>query len=117
MNCNITEVYLSEKFRMSHCGELDGCYKCPLSESNNGTKLTCHNLEKENPKKAIEIVQNWSDKHQPKTYLTEFLGKFPAAKLESNGTPSACRQNLDENVICEGNCYRCWNMSVEEVLK
>ena len=64
MNCNRTEVYLSEKFRMSCCGALDGCYKCPLSESNNGTELTCHNLEKENPKKAIEIAQNWSDKHQ-----------------------------------------------------
>lgn len=44
--------YLIERERM--CGMYE-CYECPMSEY-----ADCVNIEAEYPKKAVEIVENWS---------------------------------------------------------
>lgn len=121
IDCSRTENYFIEKSRMTKrqknviC-KLD-CSDCPLSSSNNGTGISCTNLEMSYPEKAIAIVQKWSDEHPPKTYLSEFLKKYPNAPLVHDGTPEICLRKLgltDIKTCRVGGCVECWNQPIEE---
>nr|DAE90106.1 MAG TPA: hypothetical protein [Caudoviricetes sp.] len=128
IDCSKAENYFAEKERMTKrhhlhpsgayvCG-ID-CDICQLSSSNNGTsaKLSCFELESCYPKKAIAIVQKWSDEHQQKTYLSEFLKNYPNAPLVPDGTPEICPLKLgltDIKTCREGGCAACWNQPIEE---
>lgn len=123
IDCSRTENYLAEKQRMTkkhkpnageYICELD-CLDCPLSHSNNGIGEPCFGLETHYPEKVIAIVQKWSDEHPPKTYLSEFLKKYPNALLNDNGLPKGvCLYNLGLADCKEyPNCVDCWNQPVE----
>lgn len=117
IDCNITENYLREKARM-----IDGCHigcgKCPFDPNNNGTGTHCSLLESVHPKKAIEIVQKWSDEHPKKTFLSDFLEKYPNALMDEDGTPLMCPFELgycEEPDDCENRtCSACWNQPLEK---
>lgn len=122
MDCKITENYLKEKSRMS---EYDAkavickvkCENCPLSVYNNGKNLSCNQFERMYPKEAIAIVQKWSDEHQPKTYASDFLEKFPNAERDERGVPRTCRGNIYGigNIgYCGYDCKACWNKVMTE---
>ena len=122
IDCSRTENYFAERRRMTMTAKygickLD-CTKCPLSSKNNGTSenLSCANLEIHYPEKAIAIMQKWSDEHPSKTYLSEFLKKFPNALLNDNGLPKGvCLYNLGLADCKEyRNCVDCWNRPIEE---
>ena len=131
IDCSKTENYLAEKQRMTKNND-NGmcklvCRECPLYSENNGTseKLSCMRLEVHYPKKAIEIVQKWSDEHPQKTYLSEFLEHFPNAPLHVigmlAGTPKdICPYHLGLMSIddCRNDrnrdCIKCWNQAIEE---
>lgn len=122
IDCSRTENYFIEKSRMTKrqknviC-KLD-CSDCPLSSSNNGTGISCTNLEMSYPEKAIVIVQKWSDEHPQKTYLSEFLKNHPNALLNDDGTPTFCPYRLGltsvDNCRNDGDCVKCWNQPIEE---
>ena len=121
IDCSRTENYFIEKSRMTKrqknviC-KLD-CSDCPLSSSNNGTGISCTNLEMSYPEKAIKIVQKWSDEHPQKTYLSEFLKNYPNAPLVHDGTPEICLRKLgltDIKTCRVGGCVECWNQPIEE---
>ena len=69
--------------------------------------------------KAVENLQKWSDEHSQKTYIQDFLEKFPKAQIDSDGTPFACRKKtygggcpkIESETDC---CYECWNEPMEE---
>lgn len=124
IDCSRTENYFAEKQRMTKpqkngmC-ELD-CTDCPLSFMNNGANIECPHFETLHTKKAIEIVQKWSDEHPQKTYLSEFLKHYPNAELD-HGVPKVCLKKLGivpgcakakEGDLCIS-CYRCWNQREE----
>lgn len=105
------------------------CFECPLSSNSNGKNKVCRAFENNYPSEAIEIVQKWSDEHPPKTLLTEFLERYPNAKMNGDGFPSniiPCSLGLIERKdICKNRClyfydkgrrpcYDCWNTLVEE---
>lgn len=124
IDCSRTENYLAEKQRMTkkhkpnageYICELD-CLDCPLSHSNNGIGEPCFGLETHYPEKAVAIVQKWSDEHPQKTYLSEFLKKYPNALLNDNGLPkSVCLYNLGLADCKEyRNCVDCWNQPIED---
>lgn len=111
----------------------DGCCRtlcnyCPLSKHNNNTNIGCMRLEMLYPQKAIKIVQEWSNEHPQKTYLSEFLKHYPNAQLDSDGVPDGiclatlglCEDciKMDENgnPILEKDCtcMDCWNTPIEE---
>ncbi len=119
-DCSNTEEYFAEKRRMTKrtrkglC-KID-CSVCPLCSENNGTSglVSCTAFEMLYPKKAIEIVQKWSDEHPQRTYLTEFLEHYPNAELDENGIPKICLWKLglpaiEERNCIEGDCIKCWN--------
>lgn len=90
------------------------CTNCLLSSYNNGDGICCTDFEMLYPKKAIEIVQKWSDEHPQRTYLTEFLEHYPNAELDENGIPKICLWKLglpaiEERNCIEGDCIKCWN--------
>ena len=125
IDCSRTENYLAEKQRMTkkhkpnageYICELD-CLDCPLSHSNNGIGEPCFGLETHYPEKAVAIVQKWSDEHPQKTYLSEFLKKYPNAPLVHDGTPEICLRKLgltDIKTCRVGGCVECWNQHIEE---
>lgn len=121
IDCSRTENYFAEKQRMAKqqkdgiC-ELD-CADCPLGIENNGTNTECPYFETLYTKKAIAIVQKWSDEHPQKTYLSEFLKHYPNVQLKGDGTPYFCPYRLGlmsvDDCRKDGNCVKCWNQPTE----
>lgn len=124
-DCSKTENYFAEKARMTkrqkcnHCGIK--CYDCPLSDRNNGVSesISCMGFELLYPKKAIAIMQEWSNKHQKKTYLSEFLKSYPKVQISNSGIPkSICLSDLGliSRKDCANfqNCVECWNQPLRE---
>lgn len=125
IDCSKTKNYFAEKQRITKKHKLNGsayicglnCTDCPLSSSNNGIGVPCTDFEMLYPENAIDIVQEWSNKHPPKTYLSEFLKKYPNAPLADNGTPDICPDKLgltDIKKPCFGDCVDCWEQPIEE---
>ena len=124
IDCSRTENYFIEKSRMTKQQKNEicklNCVDCPLNIENNSTGLSCPYFEMRYPKKAITLVQKWSNEHPQKTYLSEFLKHYPNAEL-SHGVPKACLKKLGVVSGCaktkEGDlisCYTCWNQAIEE---
>lgn len=130
MDCSKTENYLREKVRMTTIGNggycsID-CDICPLSYNCNNTGVDCERLEIAYPQKAIEIVQEWSDKHPQKTYLSEFLKHYPNVKIKNGFPNDICAASLGICENCEEigkdgivvqkrncTCKECWNTPIE----
>ena len=119
--------YFEEKKRMlDSLGRTKwGCYgvecsNCPLYFNNSGIEVNCGELEMSYPERAVEIIEKWSQEHPQKTFLSDFLEKYPKAKLCENHSPyGTCPQNLGycEEIYCETNkldCVKCWNRPLEE---
>lgn len=67
MDCSKTEVFLAELKRM--CNSFGRCsYGCPLYDFDGGSTCDVWVLNHNNAEKAIEIVQEWSNSHQPKKH-------------------------------------------------
>lgn len=121
-DCSKTKNYLVEKARMTKRYRYGGCQiectDCPLSWQNNGTSesMMCATFEANYPEKAIEKVQQWSDEHPQKTFLTEFLKNYPNTPLEDDGTPEICLSSLgltNYNGCRNGiTCSECWNQPI-----
>lgn len=120
IDCSKTENYFAEKLKMTKRTKNGlceiNCSNCPLSSNNNGEGLFCSDFEMYYPEKAVKAVQEWSDKHPQKTYLTEFLKNYPNAKLEENGVPkNICPSRLglkDLEDCCVRSCVECWNQPI-----
>lgn len=126
IDCNITTNYFNEKLRMTKKTSRERCQikcsECPLSILNNGTseRMTCVTFETLYPEKAISAIQRWSDEHPQKTFLTEFLEKYPNAELRIDGIPKGvCPYalgliNRDDCQKKDHNCVECWNQPIED---
>ena len=123
IDCSKTENYFIEKMRMTKRTRGEGCKikcsECPLSSQNNGTSecMSCITFEMYYPQRAISIVQQWSDEHPQRTYLSEFLEHYPNAQLDDDGTPEnicpCCLGWMDINDCgMDHSCAECWNQSI-----
>lgn len=122
IDCSKTENYFAEKKRMIKRAGIGvcriKCEDCPLGITNNGMNVLCSELETLYPEKAIEIVQQWSDGHPQKTYLTELLKIFPNTLLNDDGTPKGiCLHELGatslDNCEVDNACAKCWNQPIK----
>ena len=123
IDCSKTENYFAEKRRMTKLTNTGvckiKCTNCPLSDKNNGEGRFCVDYESHYPERAIAIVQQWSDEHPQKTYLTELLKIFPNTLLNDDGTPKGiCLHELGatslDNCEVDNACAKCWNQPVED---
>lgn len=115
-DCSRTENFIKEKERLCRYYIDAGCRFCVLDRNIPG--LSCSDFIAQYPKKAIEVVQRWSNETPPKTLLTEFLKHYPKTKLNSDGYPNIapCELgivNLKDECKCRGvacfYCEECWN--------
>ena len=111
--------YLKIKNRMTQNCNIN-CFDCPLSYKNTKTSESCTEFIRTYPEKAIEIVENWAKEHPVKTFLTDFLEKYPKALMDSDNTPlNICTYSLGyiELKDCIHDCTKCWNTELitEEV--
>lgn len=110
VDCSKTEVFFKELNRMcSTYGYL--CTNCGIHlNCNSSVGDTCGTFIRNNPLKAVEIVQKWSDEHPIKTRQSEFLKLFPDAKI-TDGRLNICPKLLDTKIencptkVCD-NCKK-----------
>lgn len=126
MDCSKTKNFIREKERLCQYYNDTDCTFCVLDRNKEG--LSCGELIVQQPQKAIEIVQKWSNEHPQKTLLTEFLERYPNAEMSSDGFPSnivPCNLGLIERKdICKNRCLYyydkgypcqdCWNTPINE---
>ena len=98
-----------------------GCDDCPLSYKNNEMRTSCTLLEFKYPEKAVAIIEQWGKEHPIKTYLSDFLEKYPKAKVAPNGIPNGAIcpsdlgfEDIDKRKQCHSRCVECWNQELEE---
>lgn len=121
IDCNRTENFIKEKERICQYYKDKGCVFCVLNRNIKG--LSCSDFIAQQPKKAIEVVQKWSNETPPKTLLTEFLKSYPNVKLNNCGYPEyiiPCELGAIHkdcayhyNSSCDI-CQDCWNTTVEK---
>lgn len=116
-DCSKTYNYFAEKIRMTkstserRCNI--SCHDCPLSRFNNGREMSCRDFEMLHTKEAIFLVSVWCAEHPRKTYLSEFLQKYPKVKLNEAGVPiEICPHNLGLTDNCTHSCLECWNQTI-----
>jgi hypothetical protein len=93
------------------------CNLCVLSSTNNGKNCNCRDFRRKYPEKAVEIIEAWAKEHPEKTYMQDFLEKFPDATMHSCGEcPAACRAKI-YGTSCPNSlsfyCVKCWNEPME----
>ena len=97
--------------RRKLCNSFDSCEECPLYPLD-----TCViGDETKTPlddKQVLQVIQHWSDGH-PRTYLQDFLTKFPDAVMDDYPLPSICRRLLYITPECKSTCNLCWNEPME----
>ena len=111
MDCNVTRVFLKEWQRM--CNAVGSCENCKLWKD----RMPCVNnmgMFKNEPEKAIALVQQWSDRHPIKTRLSVFLEHYPNAVMKSSALPMSCAKWLFGFDECKNTCEECWNTPIED---
>lgn len=121
IDCSITKNYFAEKARIIQkcikCKTIN-CDKCELSKHSFNYDLG--HIEINKTEKAIEIVQEWSDKNPIKTYkdhLKEILPNSNIEYLTKENCPSLffnCEQDTGTFDSCGGNPDNCWDRPYTE---
>jgi hypothetical protein len=115
MNCNKTEVFLSEWYRM--CCSFDGNEKkcpvtlgCEIVQCNSCRQLAMTSGD------IIDIVQEWSDQHPIRTRLSMLKELLPMYKTcTGSDVPAFCAKFIfGEDIECDKQCVKCWNTPVED---
>lgn len=127
IDCSKVENYFAERQRMTKRHKLNSgvcvcklnCVDCPLSSFNNDTNTPCADFERFYPKKAIAIIQKWSDEHPQKTCLSTLLEHFPNVPLNDDGIPKLfCPYKLGlmsiDDCRADHDCIKCWNQSIAD---
>ena len=109
--------YIKEKGRM--CGSFTFCQGCEVDYMLKTMPGSCIDFFRENPEKAVSIVEKWSAEHPVKTRQSEFLKMFPNAKID-NGCICICPKDADATLhekLCVPFCKTClreyWLAEVE----
>ena len=117
MDCSKTEVFLAELERM--CNSFGSCsYGCQLYDFDIGTTCETWMFNHDNAKKAIGVVQEWSNSHQPKTRLSVLKEQYPNLVMNEHDNPRVCAGILYgffSDSVCFDDCTKCWNTPIEEV--
>ena len=90
------------------CMAYEFCSACPLGKAKNVHSIVCQRFLYEKTDEADRIITEWCKEHPEKTYLQDFLEKFPGAGLKDDGLPLACRADLYGTCKCIV-CKDCWN--------
>ena len=122
IDCKLTKNYIRERKRMCNALKKKGCYSC--SFFNRIAGCMAKSIEEADAKRAVKIVQDWSDRNPPNTILDNFNKLYPDAVKAENGIPHICCAKLGLVEYCGNlflvNCERCkscWNTPIESEVK
>ncbi len=117
IDCSVTVNYLRERERMCPIGIGTNCPNYELYSSH-GCKLV--RIIKDDPDRAVKIVQKWSDEHPVKTRLDDLLEKYPKLPLRDDGLLDFLPSRLGYCEDCRNcRCFEnissgvCWNEPLE----
>lgn len=87
------------------------CSICPLNKFMDKYMKNCGRVLFIHASEVSAIIDKWCAEHPQKTYLQDFLEKFPNAKLDDDGDPIADACDVYGDVFaCKGHkCCDCWN--------
>lgn len=116
-DCGKTNTFFKELKRMCNKYSCTACIGCEINQ--HCYDSGCYGFVKNNPLKAVEIVQKWSDSNPVKTRQSEFLKLFPNVKM-IGGHINICPITVNtkfENCDPKLCCYECkekyWLTEVE----
>lgn len=99
-------TFAEQKKRM--CDAIE-CENCGFSIS-----MDCDEWAFNNPRQAQEIVEKWIQENHTKTRKSVFLNLNKNAKVDYNGTPTACVEDIfgiSMNCTdCDLTCDICWEL-------
>lgn len=110
----MTETIYDMSKRMCDC---TNCKDCPVKKV---TKQACligliRCFEMEKAAEQLEVLYEWAKEHPVKTYKDVFLEKLPNARLDKDGRPVSCRNEVFGIVkCCTADCKDCWNEPYKE---
>jgi len=114
MDCSKTEVFFDEWKRMCEQTET----RCAVLDSDIAVGCnSCAEQVYRNYKKAIQVVQEWSDSHPVHTYLDEFRNRFPKCILDDREIAfEFCVNNLFYGCNCNNAepCYKHWGQEYKD---
>lgn len=91
----------------------DSCSGCPI-ENEIGI---CTGPLNRNNELLIAAVKKWSKEHPIRTFLIDFLEKYPNAILDSGIPKGICPHGLgyckDDSFCYNHNCKECWNRPMQ----
>ena len=97
------------------CYSTDNCNNCPLGD-NCKSHFPIENL----PDCADEIIDKWVGEHPVKTYIEDYISKFPntgnlGCDFKATVYKCLCCESLyGGNIKCNGDCEKCWNQEMKE---
>lgn len=119
IDCNITKNYMNERKRMCKDMKKINCQCCGFYNRIEG--CIEQSIEEADAKRAVRIVQNWSDRNPPNTILDNFNKLYPDAVKTKNGIPHICCAKLglvqycgDLFAVDSKRCKNCWNTPAKE---
>lgn len=90
------------------------CKECALAEYDCNLGVG----DESNDILILNEVQKWHDAHAQKTYLMDFLEKFPNCDKDEEGLPMSCRRHVypltPRKNCAELSCLECWNEPMED---
>lgn len=110
--------FIRERNRM--CKHFRGCNQCPADG------MICSTIwEMNDAEKLVQVVEQWAKEHPYKTRQSEFLERWPTAKIDESGYLDVCPYTIsathrDKNGGCARECTKCrdcrrefWTQEVE----
>lgn len=96
------------------------CCNCPFFLEKAGR--TCRQFMEQSPHRAIEIIWEYKQKHEPRTMIQDLMQKLPNVQMHRIGVPMVCPCHCGyENDVPEWcktgvkteKCFDCWDRPAE----
>lgn len=86
------------------------CSICPLNKFMDKYMKNCGRVLFIHASEVSAIIDKWCEEHPQKTYLQDFLEKFPNAQVNFGNASIICASYVyGDALTCKGRCAECWN--------
>lgn len=95
----LDELTAEEAIRLKSemCEEMS-CYNCGMGKSNNNMGVSCNELQKKYPERAVEILKQWKADHEKKKEVeTEIVHLIRVMKEEGDSTTCMYAYEINED--------------------